>query len=90
MVILDSPPAGVVSDVGVLIKKVDAIYVVVRAGETKIRTVKQVIRTLRDLGGDIRGVVLSRINPRRKRYYYYHYYHSAQKGKNKRFRRKAS
>ncbi len=74
LIILDTPPAGVVADVGVLVKKVDAIYLVIRAGATKIRTVKQVVRTLRDLGGNVQGIILSRINPRRDKYYYYHNY----------------
>ncbi|MBN1356812.1 CpsD/CapB family tyrosine-protein kinase [bacterium] len=74
MIVMDSPPAGVVSDVGVLVRKVDAIYIVVRAGMTKVRTVRQVVRTIKDLGGDILGIILSRINPKRDRYYYYHNY----------------
>jgi Mrp family chromosome partitioning ATPase len=74
LIILDSPPAGIVSDVGVLANKVDSIFLVIRVGLTKIRTVKQVVRTIKDLGGNIQGSILSRINPKRERYYYYHHY----------------
>lgn len=74
LIIIDSPPAGVVSDVGVLVDKVDAVYIVIRAGLTKVRTVKQVVRTLRDLGGNLQGAIMSRIDPKRDRYYYYYNY----------------
>lgn len=74
LIIIDSPPAGIVSDAGVLARKVDAIYVVVRAGHTNSRLVEKTIRNIRDLGGNVKGIIMSRIDARRDRIYYHHYY----------------
>lgn len=74
LIIIDSPPAGIVADAGVLARKVDAIYLVVRAGHTNSRAVEKTVKNLRELGGNVRGVILSRVDVRRDRYYYYHYY----------------
>jgi capsular exopolysaccharide synthesis family protein len=74
LIIFDSPPAGIVADAGVLARKVDAVFVVIRSGLTNSRTVEKTVRNLRDLGAKIRGVILSRINPRKSHYYYKHYY----------------
>ncbi len=74
LIIIDSPPAGIVSDAGVLARKVEAIYIVVRAGSTNSRLVEKTIRSLKDLGGNVKGIIMSRIDARRDRYYYHHYY----------------
>jgi capsular exopolysaccharide synthesis family protein len=74
LIIIDSSPAGIVADSGVIAKRVDAIFLVVRSGSTNSRTVEKTVRTLRDLGGNVKGVILSRIDARRDKYYYYHHY----------------
>ena len=74
LIIIDSPPVGIVADAGVLARKVDGIYLVVRAGHTNSRAVEKTVKNLKDLGGNVRGIILSRVNARRDRYYYYHYY----------------
>ncbi len=75
-IVLDSPPTALVSDAGVLASKVDSIYMVVHAGKTNRRTVEKAIRALRDIGGNVKGIIMSRCDTRRDRYYYYHYYPS--------------
>lgn len=79
LVLVDTPPISVVPDAGAMVRLVDGIYFVIRSNHTSQRVVINAIRTLQDLGGEVRGTVLSRIDLSRERYYYrrgYPYYYS--------------
>lgn len=71
LIILDSPPLGYVADAGIISTKVNSTYLVVRAGKTNRRTVEKTAQTLRKLGAEISGIILSRCNVRKNRYLYY-------------------
>ncbi len=71
LVILDSPPIGLVADAGILASRVQGNYLIVRAGKTNRRTVEKTAHTLWKLGADITGIILSRCNIRKNRYLYY-------------------
>lgn len=74
LIILDSPPLGLVADAGIISTKVQNTYLVVRAGKTNRRTVEKTAQTLWKLGTEISGIVLSRCNIKRNRYLYYSAY----------------
>jgi capsular exopolysaccharide synthesis family protein len=71
LVILDSPPLGLVADAGLLATRVQGVYLVVRAGKTNRRTVEKTVGTLHKLGAEIKGIIMSRCNFRKNRYLYY-------------------
>lgn len=79
-VVIDSPPIAPVTDATILSKIVDGAVVVVRAGKTSRDLAQGAIRALRDVGGNILGVVLNDVDLSRRGYggYYtrYHYYRS--------------
>lgn len=71
-IIIDTPPIGIISDAKVLVDKVDGVLLIVRFEETPKDELTKVIKTLRQLEGNIIGVILNRIKiPSEKDYYYY-------------------
>lgn len=76
LVIVDSPPIGLVSDAGILASKVNNTYLVVRAGKTSRRVVEKAVETFWKLGAEISGIILSRFNVKSNRYLYYSDYPS--------------
>ncbi|MBX3127650.1 MAG: polysaccharide biosynthesis tyrosine autokinase [Polyangiaceae bacterium] len=74
-VVLDTPPASVVSDAAILSNKVDGIVFVFRSMKTPRDTAKKVLRTLRDVGAPVVGAVLNALDAARLGYGKYHYYH---------------
>lgn len=78
--VIDSPPIAPVTDATILSKSVDGTLVVVRAGKTSRDLAQGALRALRDVGGNILGVVLNDVDLSRRGYggYYtrYHYYRS--------------
>jgi capsular exopolysaccharide synthesis family protein len=74
-VIIDSPPAMVVTDAAVLATRVDTTVLVFRAQKTRRDVARQVVRKLTDLGAKVSGVVLNAMEePKSKGGYYYGYY----------------
>ena len=71
VVLLDSPPALVVTDASVLAHLVDAIALVVRAGHTRTGALPATVTTIAQSGQPILGVVLNRVTARARSYYYY-------------------
>jgi capsular exopolysaccharide synthesis family protein len=77
-VVIDSPPASVVSDSAILSTQVDGAVFVVRASKTQRETARKAVRAISDVSGRIIGVVLNAFDFRRPGYggyYYYHYSH---------------
>jgi capsular exopolysaccharide synthesis family protein len=73
-VILDSPPLGAVTDAVVLSRQTDGVLLVVRAGKTQRDEVKRSVRQIRDVNGQVIGVILNELDIERRRGYYYQYY----------------
>jgi len=71
VVLLDSPPALVVTDASVLAHLVDAIALVVRAGHTRSGALPATVTTMAQSGQPILGVVLNRVTAHAGSYYYY-------------------
>ena len=79
-VIIDSPPVMAVADARLIGRFVDKTLFVVRWNKTPVKVAKAALKTLRDGGTDIAGIVMQRVDL--KRYgnlgygdsgYYYHY-----------------
>jgi len=73
-IVIDSPPASIVSDGAILSTQVDGTVFVVRASKTLRETARKAIRSLRDVSGQIVGVVLNAFDFKRSGYGGYYYY----------------
>ena len=74
IVILDSPPAGVVTDAAVLAAKVDAVLLVVQPKRTPIGAAKQAMEQLQRAEANVIGIVFNNVSLRGSGYYYNGYY----------------
>ena len=75
-IVIDSPPASIVSDGPILSTQVDGTVFVVRASKTLRETARKALRSLRDVSGHVVGVVLNAFDIKRSGhggYYYYRY-----------------
>ena len=73
-IIIDSPPIIAVTDATVLSTLVDGVVVVVRASTTTKDLVRRALKSLRDVGSPIVGVVLNAANVEEDSYSAYKYY----------------
>ena len=83
LIVLDSPPVLVVSDPIILSHVADTTMYIVRWEKTARHVVEGALKMLRANGGDLAGVVLSRVNTRRHAHYGYGdsaYYYSRDSG----------
>ena len=71
LVILDSPPVLVGAEVLSLSRMVDKVLFAIRWGHTRRESVMEGLRQLVDARGNIAGVVMSRVDPKRYRQYAY-------------------
>lgn len=78
--VIDSPPIAPVTDATILSTKVDGTVVVVRAFHTTRDLARQALRALKDVGGNIVGVVLNAVDLGRREYGYYQYYYYKKDG----------
>jgi capsular exopolysaccharide synthesis family protein len=74
VVLLDSPPALVVTDASVLATLVDGIVLVSRAGKTRSGALRATVEELAQSGRPIAGVFLNRVGGHDAGYYYYSAY----------------
>lgn len=79
-VIIDSPPIAPVTDAAVLSTLVDGVVVVVRASRTPKDVVRRALKSLRDIGSNIVGVVLNAADVEGDSYRAYQYYSSRHEG----------
>jgi capsular exopolysaccharide synthesis family protein len=83
LVILDAAPILTLSDPRVLSRMADKTILVVRWGKTPRKVVNHTVNALTDAGGQIAGIALSRVNPKKYAGYGYgdssHYYGKATK-----------
>jgi Mrp family chromosome partitioning ATPase len=70
-VVIDTPPALVVSDAMIVAPRVDGVVVVVDADETTGGAASHTIDQLEQVGGNVIGSVLNRFDPSKARYYSY-------------------
>jgi non-specific protein-tyrosine kinase len=61
LVIIDSPPVLPVADAAILTSLVDGVILVVRAGQTRQRAVQQAVKSLRQAGAQLIGIVLNAV-----------------------------
>jgi succinoglycan biosynthesis transport protein ExoP len=71
LVIIDSPPTMAVADARMLSHHADVTIFVARWAVTRREVVAMAIRNIREAGGNIGGIVLSRVNVRRHSAYGY-------------------
>jgi capsular exopolysaccharide synthesis family protein len=76
LIVIDTPPAGVVSDPLSIAAHASATILVVEAGKTSASQATAAIRSLRDVGANVVGVVLNKAPNRMLRRPYYGYGYS--------------
>jgi capsular exopolysaccharide synthesis family protein len=88
MVLFDSPPLVAVTDASMISSEIDAIAMVVKAGQTNLAAVDRALDTMRNANAPLIGAILNGANPETlagKYSYYYsyynYYYHSEDKKK---------
>ncbi len=80
LVVLDSPPAGAVSDCLLLAEHTDEIIYVARFNRAYRKHIRQFVRLLQQGRAEFLGIVLNGLSPRRIEYYTnYRYYRSYKK-----------
>ncbi|MDW7650624.1 MAG: CpsD/CapB family tyrosine-protein kinase [Bacillota bacterium] len=73
-ILVDSPPAGAVTDSVILSRIIDGVILAVYAEKTKVEQVKYVQEQMKKTGAKILGVVLTHTARKGRSYQYYHYY----------------
>ncbi len=88
MVLFDSPPIVAVTDASMISGEIDAIIMVVKAGQTDLVAVDRALDTIKNVKAPLIGCILNGANPETlagKYSYYYsyynYYYHSDDKAK---------
>lgn len=74
VVVLDSPPVGVVTDAVVLANRADRVLLVVDWGSTRRDAVLRTVQNLNKVGAKISGTILNRVQDKHADGYYYYYY----------------
>jgi len=90
-VIIDTPPAGVVTDGALVGAYTDGIILVVASGDVEIEAAKRAKGLLDNVKANILGVVLNKIPANDNgyyKYYYYTYYHEDNSSKKEKKRKK--
>jgi capsular exopolysaccharide synthesis family protein len=76
LIVIDTAPAGVVTDALSIASGASATVLVVEAGKTKASQAAGTIDALREVGANVIGVVLNKATRRSSTGYYYQYGHS--------------
>ena len=80
-IILDTPPVTVVSDAVLLSDKINGYVMAARADYSNVNALSEAIETVKNVGGEVFGVVLSSVNPKKsKSKYGYKSYNSSYYG----------
>lgn len=74
MVLLDSPPVGVVTDAAVLSAKCDGVILVCAVGQSIINAAINAKKLLNNVNANILGVVMNKVPLKEAGYYKHHYY----------------
>lgn len=70
MVIVDTPPVGLVTDAQILSTLVDGVILVVASEKAKVESVRKAKELLQNVNSNILGVILNRVRKKGKDYYY--------------------
>lgn len=62
IIIIDTPPVGVLADAAILSKKTDGVILVVASGESKIEMAQSAKSALENVNANILGVILTKLN----------------------------
>ena len=73
LLVIDSPPVGVVADSLVLAKHVDRIIIVAAVNQATLKAIKNTKKQIENAGGNIAGVVVNK-KPMTDKQYYNKYY----------------
>lgn len=73
IILLDSPPVGIVTDAAILSTKCHGVLIVCAAGKVIIKAAVNTKKTLEKVNANIIGVVMNKILIKEKRYYYQSY-----------------
>lgn len=76
LVLIDTPPIGVVTDAAVLATRCDGVILVCAVGQAIIDAAKIAKNSLEKVHANILGVVLNKVPMGERGYYRYHYYQS--------------
>lgn len=76
LVLIDTPPIGVVTDAAVLASRCDGVILVCAVGQAIIDAVKNAKNALEKVNANILGVVLNKVPMGKRGYYKYYYYQS--------------
>lgn len=76
IILLDSPPVGVVTDAAILSTIVDGTILVVSSGKIEIEAVQRAKELLQKVNANILGAVLNNIKRNGRNNYYYNYYYA--------------
>ena len=74
LVIVDGPPSSIVTDSIVMSRLVDSTIIVVESKKTKKENLKGIINNIKNVGGNISGIVLNKADLTTKEYKYSYYY----------------
>jgi capsular exopolysaccharide synthesis family protein len=74
IVILDTPPIGVVSDAIPLVRRVDGVVVISRVGVSRRDHATRLMKRVRGLGANVLGVVANGLKSSPEGYYEYYAY----------------
>jgi succinoglycan biosynthesis transport protein ExoP len=75
VLLLDSPPATILSDAVILATQSEAVLLVIDVLKTRRDAAKRAVDALRQVNARILGLVMNRVPARGRGYYYYHYYY---------------
>jgi len=75
IVILDSPPAIMLTDAGILASKADRTIIVAESGQITERAFNDLTRLFEHARANVLGVVLNKLRVGAGDYYYYYYYY---------------
>jgi non-specific protein-tyrosine kinase len=78
IVLIDSPPAALVTDAVVLSTQSDGVILVTWANQTKLGVARQALLNFQQANAPLLGAVLNRVTSKRSGYYYYNYYGHSQ------------
>lgn len=76
LVIIDGTPNGLVTDSLILTGIVDSTIIVTASGYTKKESLKKIVNNIKNIGGNIAGIVLNKVPTNAKKYEQSYYYGS--------------
>ncbi|CUQ11547.1 Tyrosine-protein kinase YwqD [Turicibacter sanguinis] len=83
IILIDTPPVGVVTDAAILSTLVDGTLIVVASHQTESDQAVRAMKLLNNVGARILGSVLTKVPADRKGYYGYQYYEYTQEHESK-------